>query len=37
MYLQNISRNSKKYPGVNFPGISFFKLMIASMGQHIGT
>ena len=24
LYLQNILRNSKKYPGVNSPGLSFF-------------
>lgn len=37
LYLQNISKSSKNYPGVNSPGNFFSKLMITSMSQFVST
>ena len=37
LYLQNISKSSKNYPGVNSPGNFFSKLMITSMCQFVST
>ena len=37
LYLQNISKSSKNYPGVNSTGNFFSKLMITSMSQFVST